>query len=98
MFNLPEKMLVDQNVDGIETFWSSTSMSAIDCYLESERTSVSIQEQNPTQAQLQNRLSKFHIYSSPDLLKNIGKFCLKTGKYADLALLAFKEQLVLVTY
>ena len=92
-------MLVDQTVDGLETFWSSTSMSAIDCYLDSERTIPSNQNvQQPTQAQLQNRLSKFHIFSSSDLLKNIGKFCLKAGKYADLALLAFKEQLVLVTY
>ena len=44
------------------------------------------------------RLDQFHVLSSPDVLKYIGKMCLKAGRYADLALFAFKEYLQLTTY
>lgn len=44
------------------------------------------------------RLSKMHVHSSPDVLKHIGNFCIKSGKYADLAIFARKEYLISITY
>lgn len=38
------------------------------------------------------------MQSCPEVLRLIGKFCLKANKYANLALLVLKEYLVMVTY
>jgi len=94
IFNLPETMMGSN--DDVDIRWSSTSVAAIVSFIESE--GIHQNTPQPSLAQLKQRISKFHVHSRPELLKNIGKFCLKMGKFADLAILALKEQLVLVTY
>ena len=49
-------------------------------------------------AQTLGRLTKFHVHSSPDVLKHLGRFCLKSGKYADLATFALREYLIAMTH
>jgi len=74
--------------------WSSTSVSAIVSFLTTEGISVA----HPNLKTMMNRLAQFQVHSRPDLLRNIGKTCLKAGIFADLGILAFKECLVMVTY
>lgn len=74
---------------------SSTAVPAIASFLASEGLTVP-KAQNPRQRM--DRLTQFSVQSCPEVLRLIGKFCLQTGKYANLALLTLKEYLVMLTY
>lgn len=97
MFSFPESLTRNSDEPkAANNRWSATSMAAITTFLESEGT-ISVDKSNDLNAKV-TQLSQFHVHSSPELFKNIGKMCLKAGKYADLAIIALKEYLVTVTY
>jgi len=93
VFSFPETM-VEGTIATPLGRWSATSLSAVTTFLASEGV------QTPTasiQAQ-QSYLNQFNVYSNPEILKHIGKFCLKSKQFSDLAVYALKEYLTLLTY
>ena len=96
LFSFPEALAEDNKMPEIESLatWSSISLSAVANYLQPEAAS----QTNTASHKLLARLAKFHVHSSPDILKHIGKFCIKSGKYADLAIYALREYLIAMTH
>lgn len=94
VFTFPET-LTNEDLDEetrVAANWSSTSMAAISAFLESEGKPLSWQLSDLTS------LARFHVHSGPGVLRTLGKMCLKSAKYADLAVIILKEYLVAVTY
>ena len=69
-------------------------MAAVTSFLSSEGIKVPKQSM---QSQL-TILAQFNVSSSIDILKCIGKFCVKSRQYGDLAVNAFKEYLAALTF
>ena len=94
VFNFREAMAKGR-LDLLSQSWSVTPISTVASFLQNEGI---ITVKKPTLQVQQRRLTQFHVHSNPDVLKYIGKFCLKSGRYADLAINALHEYLLHMTY